>query len=659
MSPSLDLDPANQVAQKIGNFFQPAVSFGENALKNPNSPVNLSTIGSVGGGILGGIGGTFAAPFTAGIVNPVTGAMAGAAAGGAGGESLREKMNGENQNGGSIIAQGALGGLSDGFGQALGAGVKAIAPLASRGLANAADDLVTGSLGLTPGAGKTFYKATGGADGGGKNLNEFMNEQGLLQKVAGSDNPAQVVSNAKADLQNQYDGIARNSGLQVPSSTVKNNILNELIPLTGQNSTSADKAAAERIWNEYKQLDLPSDGTMSIKDIANLKAKYQGQTNYGPTGNAADNSVNGTISSAFKKTVDQAADQANLTGPNGQSLSTMGNNLHQFHILNDMVQANANATTSKKIPLIGTAVKAIAPLLAGGLGASTFGVGGAAAGIGLGLAGNAIANSPKVIAGEAAAMAKGSTAIGSLVSKAPAISEIASVPGKMAAPVLGNALNTINKPVAPMPNTAPSPSPSSAPGAVPSLTPTQPDNSQWQPGQAMSAQQAFQLKSEDLATTGGKFMDKIQGIYDSQNPDQVAGLSNAIGAAQNLKTLFDASGGGVGGIASSLQDVQSKIGGALGSNLGSSARSYDSGSDALMQEITNQAYKGGLDVGSIGQINKLKPLRSDPPATAQQKVSLILSILSQKNLSNTSATNVTNQQGLSSMKASPSLNLNQ
>lgn len=616
---------ASPVPSKPESFLQKTGDFVKN---------NLSTIGAVALPAVADLA-------TGGLAIPADAALA--AVGGGLGEAGTQALNGQGVTSGSNlkndVVQGGINGVASLAGAGLGKLIGGAASKLGGVLGKEADDTAVQSLGLTQGNRNQFFSKTG------QTVSDFLKEHGI------SGGTADDVQSVQDALQAQYNNIARTSGVKVPVSTLRSNVLNNLGGLA-EDATQEGKNALNETWNRYNDMiqSIPKDeqGNIDIGELTKQKANIQSATKFGSDSTAATTQANQILSKSFKDTVNQAADEAGLTAPDGTPLSQLGQKLNKFNTLTDILAKKEPGQVGTSA-LVKAARNTILPVAGGTIGDKVGGVPGAIIGGTIGLLGDAAGTNPAVLSALSSLESKGAGAL--------AKSAVPTVAGRIgtnaAAQTLGAAAT--NQPSIPT-----TPPPTLAGGSPTSSVPTTPTLSgqdlvsqgvaALQSGQPLTQSQYQALIEKDLTTTGGRFSDKITAAYQAGNPSGVQGLGVAANAANTLQSLYGSAGGAQGPISGSIENALGKTG-----LTDQAVQAYNKQATALGQEIISQIYGSTGTASDRDQVLSLIPQISDSPQVAQSKMATLRTLIQQRLSSMTGST----PGSVTSLNSGLSLNLNQ
>jgi hypothetical protein len=577
---------------------------------------NLPTVGAVALPALADIA-------TGGLALPANAALA--AAGGALGQAGKQAAQGQGLTSGddlkNDLSQGVINGVSGLAGGVLGKVGGKILGKASSLLGKEADDTAVQSLGLTNGNRNSFFSKTG------QTVSDFLKEHGL------SGGTADDVSAAHEALQNQYNSIARTSGVKVPVSDLRSNVLNNLGSLA-EDATQEGKAALNETWNRYNDMlgDIPKDanGNIDIGELTKQKANIQSSTKFASDSTAAGTQANQILSKSFKDTVNEAADKAGLTAADGTPLSQIGQKLNKFNTLADILAKKepGQVGTSAVVKL---AKGAILPTVGGLIGDKEGGTNGALLGGAIGLLGDSASANPAVLAAVSGGLGKLSGVLG----KAAAPSVVKTVAGNAAAqgaaglaengsepaPVADNSSANSQVPAGDGGGQGTVPSPTNSPD--PTADPLASGLQSLQSGQPLSTSQYTALMSK--VGINPKLADYVTKAYQASNPASTQGLGVASSAAGTLQGLYDQAGGAKGPLAGGVENALSSTGYA-----DKAVKSYNQQADALGQEIISQVYGTGGTSSDRNQVLSLIPQITDSPETAASKMQTLRTLISQR-----------------------------
>lgn len=612
-----------------------------NILTSKDSLLNLPTLGGGGGALAGAAGGAAIGSVVPGIgtaIGGLIGGVVGGFSGGAGGEAAREHFNNENTDSGEILKQGAIGGLSDLGGEALGAGVKFVGKGAGKLLTKEGESLAIKGLGTSDQALFNF------AGKHGEDAAQVLSKHGLAG--AGAEDIA-----AKTDaLQGEFNNLINNSGITVDKSTLRQNMLSKVRPLL-ESTDPGDHSIAESLLNNFDNIDTKLGEEPTLSDINKLRQEYDSKVNYkliqqdpqqfGPKKLVAD---------TLRDTVHGAADAAGAETSAG-TLKQSGKELSKLYDLQQIAERGAYKGATKA-PL------GLANIL-GGLAGAAGGPGGAV----IGAVAPNIINNPKTLsilskltsaagkvvpavtsaAGNLVAGSTGSVtanAVGNLATQdvGHLIGQSADTPNPQAGTVNGATLqpsgavppgSTGGGAAAPGMSiqSAIAGSNGSTPGSTPGATPagTQP--------KPLISRQEVQLYS--LADPAHAAL--YQQIYDIGNPkvspviqQTVIGAKNADSLVDHLQELYNTAYGGRSN--SIAGKAAGTIKGTIGDLTGNTDISnFESFKDTLLPSL-NSAVTGltRFNDEEVKKIEKSIPTRSDTPAQAAGKIANIRYIIASK-----------------------------
>lgn len=615
-TPGSFLQTVKEAAGKVGSF-----------AKN-----NLPTIGAIAlPAITDLITGGLAIPADAGL----------AAVGGAAGEAGKQGLNGQGVSSGSDLVNDAEQGVINGVGGAVGgvaaAGAGKILGIAGDALSKGSDDAAVQALGLTTGGRNQFFQKTGSV------ASDFLKSENL---VGGTADDVQAAQDA---LQAQYNSIARQSGIKVPVSDVRQSLVNNLSGLihddTDEGATALE-TTMQKAQNIISRIPKDADGNIDIGELTNQKANVQSATKFSSDSTAANIQANQLISQTLKDTVNGAADKAGLTAADGTPLSEMGQRLNKFNTLNDIISKREPGQVGTSL-LTKVARGAILPAVGGAVGDKVGGAKGALIGGAIGLGGDAALTNPAVLAGISSAAGKAGSALSSI--GAPAAAKMTAA-NAVTQGIIGTAENGASPAATPQPLTSATTGASSVP-STPSLTPSTTDPLQsgiqaLQSGQPLSTAEYTAL--ENASAVNPKIQAGITAAYQASNPTATQGISTAANAAENLNSLLSQAGGAKGGI---VGGIESAIG---STSYGDQAvQAYNEQSSALAQEIISQLYGGSASVDQTNQVMQSIPKITDSSAVAQSKIATLKQLIAGR----AAAVQNSTPSQIQSQLNSPSLNL--
>lgn len=360
---SYKFDPAPE--KKKGNLFT-----------SKDSIVNITNLA----GIAGSIGG--------GLVAGPAGAVAGGVTASAAGETLRQKLNDEETDVKEIGKQGVIGGASEFGGQLLGKILGVGAKTVGKGLAKEGENLAVKSLKTTDAQLAKF------AERHGETVPELMQR---LKLVGGG--AQEIEDKAIKPLQESFDAITNKSGVTVDPDTLVKNFQDAIDEFRASPATQ-NKALADKLEQEFLNIiDSSGKGPLDISKLNKFRKQYDVVTK-DFAADAEKSSANRRVGSILRKTAQETADAAGLSGPNGESLKEMGTELNKLYDLHGTALKNSFKGQSKSVLGVRDMVFAGGGGLAGGL------PGAAAAAIG-----SRLADNPKVLA----FLSKTATKTGSMV----------------------------------------------------------------------------------------------------------------------------------------------------------------------------------------------------------------------------------------------------
>ena len=481
-------------------------------------------LGSIGGGVLGS------------IAAPGLGTAAGGAAGGALGEALAERLSGEQYNPGSILREGAFGGIG-GAGEALQAlrGVGTAAKVArtaeevgqaargvglaekgiaavGRGVGNAGENLATKALRASP------SQLSGFAAKHGVDIVPVLQGEGLIGKSA------EEIRSAIEPVQSQFSRMITEAKVKVDPKNVVKTFEQHMQPLL-ESTDPQDAKIANRIQENLKNIVGSIEKDPSVSNLDKLRKAYDSKVNYKLAAqDIASYGEKKTIADALRSSVQQAVDSTGVKGPLGENLKQLGSRLNKLYDISAIADSKAHLGRGS-LPL------GLTKLLSIGGGALGGGIPGAIAGA----AAESVLNSPagmrlasQGLTKAGAALQRGAPAIGKTIGTVAKVGV-----GQMA----GNALFGNGQP-----QDQQQPDQSAM-----YQQPQMQDYGQMQgqqPDQSQQQQQLFLAAMlSDLQRTGGKNIAKIQAIAQfagAGKPKQLtADQAKANGFANRLQQAND------------------------------------------------------------------------------------------------------------------------
>lgn len=407
---------------EINKFLQ-----GGNATPAPPSQsqgFKITDLLPIAGGIAGGAAGGLLGSVVPGAGTAV-GGIAGGGLGSAGGEWLRQML--ENQisgkptqdvNYGDVAKEGAFGVAGGAAGEALGKGASLLGKVLGKNVAGAGEEIGMKGLRLSKSQLNNFITKHG------EDAGTFLKSEGALGK-----NAAQITEQHINPLQDQFNAIAKQSGLKADPNGFMGNVEDQ-VKLLVEAGGSENAATAQNIMNEAKYItehDLGPSG-YDISKIDQLRRTFASKVNWQ---NPAKATQDYALADALRKTAIDTADAAGAMGEGGLGLKDIGMKLSKYRDLEKAITAQEQLGKGN-LPLgITKWLSAIAG----------SGVGGVPGIVGA-VATNAAASSPKVLGGLSSGLMAGGKALesgipgGALIAKGIGQAGVRGIPSGM------NELNT-------------------------------------------------------------------------------------------------------------------------------------------------------------------------------------------------------------------------
>jgi hypothetical protein len=261
--------------------------------------------------LIGAVGGSFV---------PGLGTIVGGALGAGAGTLLKQGFKGKGVDLGEVAKETALGGVGGVVGKGVGyVGGKVLSALGG-GLAGAGEDIGVRALRLNKGQLAGFLTKHG------EDAGQFLSQEGAIGK-----NAFQLAEQHIEPLQQQFNNIAKKSGIAVNPTTFADNILEQyqkLISAGGQeNAQIADDLLKEADYIFNKSL-APAGHDISKYD--ELRRTFAQKVNWN---DPVRSTKNYALADALRKTAIDTADQAGLAGEGGIGLKDIGIKLSKFRDL--------------------------------------------------------------------------------------------------------------------------------------------------------------------------------------------------------------------------------------------------------------------------------------------------------------------------------------
>lgn len=334
----------------------------------------LSSLLPLLGGIVGGGAGTFLGP---------AGTIGGGALGSGAGEFIRQKIEGEETNPGAIAGEGALGLFGGAAGKIFSKAGSLVARGTGKALTETGENLAVKGLRLNPSQ-LTKFSSRHSED-----VSDFLTKEGAVGKDI-----ARITTDHVEPLQQQFNAIAKQSGLKANPQNFQKNVLEQIDELL-QAGGSENEKIAQQILDEANYLIEKNlaPSSFDISKVDTLRRTFAKKVNWNNPEKAATDYA---IADALRKTAIDTADEAGMVGAGGEGLKEIGIKLSKYRDLEKYATAQSNLGRGS-LPL------GITKWLSIGAGAGG-GVPGAAAGLALQTA----SSSPRVLsAGSRAAMSAG------------------------------------------------------------------------------------------------------------------------------------------------------------------------------------------------------------------------------------------------------------
>lgn len=324
--------------------------------------------------LIGGIGGSFI---------PGLGTIVGGALGSGAGALLKQGLEQQPIDLGEVAKEAALGGAGGVIGKGAGWLGGKVLGAGADALAQGGEDLGVKALRLNKPQLANFLTRHG------EDAGEFLSKEGAIGKTA-EDLATQHIE----PLQDQFNAIAKTSGVKVDPNTFTSNILDQYKKLLdaggSENAGIADNLLKEADY--VMQNNLQGAGH-DVSAYDTLRRTFANKVNWANPGKAAEDYA---MSDALRKTVIDTADQSGLTSPDGMGLKDIGIKLSKYRDLEKAATAQAQLGR-------GSLPMGITKWLATNAGMVTGGpVGGA-----VGLAANNLINNPTAMRFIARAAVKG------------------------------------------------------------------------------------------------------------------------------------------------------------------------------------------------------------------------------------------------------------
>lgn len=339
---------------------------------------------------------------------------------GIGGAALGAAVPVGGETGATEIAGGALG---SGAGQFLSNLLQG-KPLGQNVGESTATGLIGGGIGRGVGAvGGAVLKAAGGAEvtGGlnftraGMNTLNTINKEPVQQTLIRNNligASAEGIQQGVAKAQQDFDAVAKNTNISIDQNSLLNNAVGALSKLE-QSSVPSQKALAGKVSDALDNVftKVANGSVKAIGDLNNERKDFDAATADSQFGNA-DWGVNRIVGSILRKSVQDTADGSGVTGPGGQSLKDMGQNLNKLYNISSMADKRVGQGNS-------AGIMSISNMIMAGLGSQALGGGP----LGLMLGGGATYAVRRLLASSpiAKVLAKGAIGAGKAISK-PAVS---------------------------------------------------------------------------------------------------------------------------------------------------------------------------------------------------------------------------------------------
>lgn len=335
----------------------------------------------VAGSVVGAVGGSLLAP---GI-----GTIAGGGAGALAGEAIRQRLTGEKADVGALARETALGAIP--VGKAFGVAGKIGRKVVGKALTEAGENIAVRAL--RPSKTQLFKFSE-------KHGEDVANV--LTRHNAVGEDATTLVSKIITPLQNQFDDIARTSGVKVDPKLIKQRFLDKINVL--KQGTLDDTKIAKDLELEMTDT-LKKFGTKPV-DISKVTARRK----------LFDDKVkdfikdpfisgkNRLAGNALRESVQEAADKAGLVSPGGLNIKQLGTELSKLWDIEGVARVQENLGRGN-LPL------GLLTLMGGMVGGGAYGYtregqGGAIKGIIAGALITRLAQTPKVLAGVSKSLTK-------------------------------------------------------------------------------------------------------------------------------------------------------------------------------------------------------------------------------------------------------------
>lgn len=330
----------------------------------------LPTAGAVIGGVIGS-------------AVPVAGTAAGAVIGGALGEGLRQKVSGERFSPGKVALEGGLSVIGAGVGKGVTSGARAITKATGKGLVQQGENLALKSLRPSPSQMAKFAENTG------QDLAKVVTKHDLVGK------DADEIFDYVMQRQAQFDSIAKNAGVPIAPSAIRNTAMKKLQPLL-QSVNPEDEKIADQVARIIQKIDKQSaKKPITLADLTTYRKQFD-RTVKNWAADPVSAGYSRVVRDILQDTARNAADAAGLKA-GGKTLRELGQELNVLNRVHDIAAIQQNLGR-------GTLPVGLLQLLGATAGGTAGGPLGAAAGV---AAQGILNNRGTVAAGSKAALSAG------------------------------------------------------------------------------------------------------------------------------------------------------------------------------------------------------------------------------------------------------------
>lgn len=281
----------------------------------------LPTIGSVVGGIAGA-----AIPV---LGETGLGEVGGAAAGSGLGETAKELIEGKPLDAGDIAGQTALGGVGGVAGKVIGKVAGVALPKLGQGLTQLGDNAAIRTLRATPSQLTNFQKIHG------EDIAPVLTRNNIVgQDVTG------IQAKAIDPLQDQFNAIANNKNIAVPTSTMDSHALDTISTLL-KSPSQEDHQLAQNLLDDYSFAVKQMGDNPTLADINSARQTFDSKVSDWKNDPIAAGK-NRLLGNIFRGATQDTAAANGLSGVDGQSLQDMGTELSKLYNIKDIAGRQAN-----------------------------------------------------------------------------------------------------------------------------------------------------------------------------------------------------------------------------------------------------------------------------------------------------------------------------